>query len=85
MISSARAASRQLSGWMVGDPPDDVSQIELGIDVVHPAGFDDRVHAGSTLSACVRTAEEVVLPAEDWGLHGAFGGVIAVSSLPSVT
>jgi hypothetical protein len=61
---------------MVGDPPDDVGQIGLGIDVVHPAGFDDRVHAGGTLSACVRAAEEVVLSAEDWGRHGAFRGVI---------
>ena len=77
MVPSPRQQFVDLLDGMVGDPTDDVGQIGLGIDAVHLAGCDDRIHAGSTLSACVRAAEEVALPPEDRRLHGGFGGIFA--------
>ena len=70
---------------MVGNPADDVGQIGLGIDAVHLAGFGDRTHSGSTLPACGRAAEEVVLPAEDRGFIARSTALLLIVSLPSVT
>jgi hypothetical protein len=39
---------------VISDSREDVSQVGLRIDTVHPAGLDDGVHAGRALSAGVR-------------------------------
>jgi hypothetical protein len=39
MVSNARAAVVDFLDGMVGDSPDDVGQIGLGIDAVHLAGL----------------------------------------------
>ena len=62
---------------VISDAREDVGQVGLRIDAVHPACFDKGVHAGRTLSACVGATEEIVLPAEDRTSHAALGGIVS--------
>jgi hypothetical protein len=50
---------------MVSDACEDVGEVGLRIDAVHPAGLDDGVHAGGTLSAGVGATEKVILASQN--------------------
>ena len=62
---------------MVSDAAENVGQISLRIDPVHPAGFDDGVHAAGSLSASIGSAEQIILPPENRRPHRALGGIVA--------
>src|SRR3978361_850532 len=62
---------------MVSDAAENVGQISLRVDPVHPAGFDDGVHAGGSLSASIGPAKQIILPSENRRPHGALGGIVA--------
>src|SRR5690242_6623699 len=61
---------------VISDAREDIGQVGLRIDAVHPACFEEGVHAGRTLSTGVGAAEEVVLPAENRASHATLGGII---------
>jgi hypothetical protein len=46
---------------MVGDPREDVAQIGLRVESVHPCGLDKRVHRGGPDAAGVGTCKQVAL------------------------
>jgi hypothetical protein len=54
-----------LMDGMVSDACEDVGEVGVGIDAVHPAGFDDGVHTGGALSAGIGATEEVVFALMD--------------------
>ena len=51
---------------VISDARENVGQIGLRIDTVHPACFDDGVHAGRAFSPGVGTTEEIILPTENY-------------------
>jgi hypothetical protein len=65
-----------LMDGMVSDACEDVGEVGVGIDAVHPAGFDDGVHAGGALSAGIGATEEVVFAPENRRAHGPLGGIV---------
>ena len=65
-----------MSDGMIGDACEDVGEVGLRVDAVHLGGLDDGVEAGGALAAGVGAAEEIVLPAQNQGPHGALGGVV---------
>jgi hypothetical protein len=52
---------------VVGDVSEHPSQPYLGVDTVHPAGFDKCVGNGHDLAAAFGTHEEVVFSSESYG------------------
>jgi hypothetical protein len=68
---------------MVGDPFEDLPQIELRVEVVEPGGSSERVDGGSVFSAVVGAGEEEVLATETDGAQAALAALLSISMLPS--
>jgi hypothetical protein len=56
---------------------EDVGKVGVGIDAVHPAGFDDGVHAGGALAAGVGSTEKVVFSPKNNR-----GAILPISAVP---
>src|SRR6266849_3433387 len=52
-----------------------IVQVGVGLDAVHLASLDDRTEHCPSLSADVRTREEMILPSESYGTDRAFNDV----------
>ena len=62
-----------LADWVVGDAFEDVVEIELRVEAVELGSTEQRVDRGSSLTAGVGAAEEVILPSERNGAQRTFG------------
>jgi hypothetical protein len=74
-LSSAREQFVDAMDRVISDARENVGQIGLRIDTVHPACFDDGVDAGRAFSTGVGTTEEIILPTEELVAHSALGGI----------
>ena len=60
---------------MIGDAAEDVGEVGVRVEAVHPAGLDDGVEAGGALASGIGAAEEIVLPAENDTAQGSLGRI----------
>jgi hypothetical protein len=66
---------------MVGDPFEDLAQIELRIETVELGGSSECVDGGGAFSAVVGASEEEVFATQADGAQAAFGGVVVYFGL----
>jgi hypothetical protein len=61
---------------MTGDLCEDLAQIGFRIEAVQFGCADQAVDRGGALPARIRSREQVILAAKDYGAQGAFGSVV---------
>src|SRR3954463_12135123 len=62
---------------MICNPPENIRQVDLGIETVQLGRRGDGVETGRALAAGIGAAEEVILSPQNWDAHRALGGIVA--------